>query len=84
MIFEMWKYNSWGKSIKWLNFSDRSVYGHSTPVPKEGDKLYCKMQSGKVATFEFIEVEQMSNPRDQFFAKVKDTDYLKEAEMPHS
>ena len=59
-----------------------SLIGTAGPFPgwtyniKVGDLVRCQMQSGKTAEFEVIKLNRMSDPKDQYFAKVKDVRYL--------
>ena len=69
-IISMWEHSGWGNSINWMDWDKRRVYGHLTPTPKKGDILMAKMESGKIARFEFKEVDVMRDPSDQFFATV--------------
>lgn len=72
----MWEHQGWGNSIGWMNWSKRKVFGHMTPCPSKGDILQCKMESGKIASFRFKNVEVMRDPSDQFFATVEDMNYV--------
>lgn len=46
------------------------VNGHKRVVPQVGQTLAGEFQRSWIV-FEFVEVEQMTDPPDQFFAKVK-------------
>ena len=74
-VISMWEHSEWGNSIYFTDWYKRRVAGHLKPVPKEGDILRSKMESGKIARFKFENVDVMSNPRDQFFATVSDLEY---------
>lgn len=74
-IISMWEHSGWGNSINWMDWDKRKVYGHMTPTPKKGDILRAKMESGKIARFEFKEVDVMRDPSDQFFGTVSDLEY---------
>jgi hypothetical protein len=74
-IISMWEHSGWGNLINWMDWYERKVYGFMTPTPKEGDILRAKMENGKIAKFEFIHVEVMLDPSDQFFATVSDLGY---------
>ncbi len=74
-VIAMWEHDTWGDSIFWLDYTTMKVSGHMTPKPKPGDKMLCQMQSGKVAEFEFVSVDNAWGVRDQFFAKVKFLNY---------
>lgn len=74
-ILNMWEHESWGNSIFFMSWEDRVVAGFLSEIPEKGDILRCKMETGKIARFEFTEVDRMSNPPDQFFATVKDLNY---------
>ncbi len=41
-----------------------------------GEEVYVKMESGKIAVFEVSEIKYMSDPKDQYFATLKDLRYL--------
>lgn len=71
----MWEHSSWGNSIFWIDWDKRKVSGFLPNIPKKGDILQCKMESGKIAQFKFELVEVMNDPKDQFFALVSDLDY---------
>jgi len=73
--FSLWKHRGWGNSINWQDWEKRSLYGHMTPKPKVGDILRVKMESGRIGLFEFTEVRGCNDPKDMFFAKVKDLRY---------
>lgn len=74
-IISMWEHSALGNSINWIYWDKLKVYGHLTPTPKEGDILRAKMESGKIARFEFKEVNVMRDPCDQFFATVSYLEY---------
>jgi hypothetical protein len=46
--------------------------------PQVGDHLEVRMQSGKVAVFEFIEVKRAGDPPDMYTGSVKGLDYRDE------
>lgn len=77
-IYNMRKCRSWGNAINWLNFDTRCVSGHQYRIPKVGDFLIAEMTSGKLYKFKFIKVEQCRDPKDMFFANVKDVGYCDE------
>lgn len=65
-----------GANAFWLDWENRRVSGWTSPSPKIGDELTCEMVSGKTLLFEFIDVEVMLDPPDQYFATVRDVDYI--------
>ncbi len=73
---KMWKHNGWGDSIYFTNYEEMRIAGHFMYRIKEGDVLQSKMQSGKIGQFKVTEIEFMSNPKDQFFGKVKPIGYI--------
>jgi len=75
--FSLWEHRGWGDSINWQDWEKRSLYGLMTPKPKVRDILRAKMESGKIARFEFTEVREMADPKDMFFATVRDLEYEK-------
>lgn len=74
--YDMDNHSSWGSSINWYCYKSRRIHGHITPMIRAGDEVVSKMASGKHAVFRVVEVERMTNPTDQFFAKVEDVGYL--------
>jgi len=68
----------WGNYIGWLNFDKLRVHGHITPMIKVGDELVAQMESGNDFIYRVTKVDQMANPRDQFFADVEPVGYLKD------
>jgi len=76
VVINMWEHKSWGDNILWFNWKRRRLVGWMTPIPKVGDEVRCKMRSGKIGRFEIVKVEPQSNPRDMFFADVRDIGYL--------
>ena len=73
---------SWGNSIYWLDYKERKLTGHLTPVPKIGDKIICELKSpNKYRHFKIYTVfivQDFDDPPDQFFAIVKDSGYIVE------
>lgn len=66
-----------GSNLFWMDWEKRRLGGFAIANgPKVGDKLECVMKSGKTAVFEFTKVDWMMDPKDQFFATVKDVKYL--------
>ena len=72
--------SGWGRRISWTDSSqfqkrkldedEFDVNGHHDPVPVVGQTLVAEFQRSWIV-FEFVSVERMSDPEDQFFAKVK-------------
>ncbi len=73
---DMDKASGWGNSMFFMDWDKRRISGHMTPRPAIGDIVLSKMQSGKVARFELVEIELKRDPPDMFFATVKDLGYL--------
>jgi hypothetical protein len=76
MIWKAWEHSGWGDSIGWMDYQKGEVHGHTTPLPRAGDELQEKMQSGKTLRFEFIKVRPCTDPSDMWFATVRPIDYL--------
>lgn len=68
----------WGDSIIWMDWKTRTLSGHTTPLPKAGDELLCKMVSGKTGRFRFAKVEPCGDPSDMWFATMEDVGYVDE------
>lgn len=68
-------HRGWGDRIDWFNFDTRRIEGHLSIIPEVGDHIISRMGSGKNAVFEIIKVDRCYDPRDQFFATVKDIGY---------
>lgn len=77
-VWDKEAHNGWGDSIQWMNWEKRRLVGWTTPLPVKGDMLQSKMESGKVAQFEFVKVEPCIDPSDMWFATVKDIGYADE------
>ena len=71
--------NFWGYQISWFDWNKRRIYGHLSPLPKEGDTFTYAMKSGKRALFKIIKVEPCGNPPDMFWADVEDVKYIEES-----
>ncbi len=69
--------NNWGDAISWLDWDTRRVTGHKSVPPMKGDYLIAELGQGD-AVFQFVSVDRMSDPPDQFFATVKDIGYLRD------
>ena len=74
-MFSMWKHEGWGDSIFWWDEDKNRVTGHLTPLPRKGDLLRCKMKSGRICQYKFVEVEGFCNPGDQFMGTVDKIGY---------
>lgn len=72
--WKMCQHVGWEDKIQWTNYDARKIHGW-LKGPKKGDFVECKMQSGKVAWFEIIQIEYMTNPIDLFMARLKDIGY---------
>lgn len=75
-VWRMWEHSGWGDSVSFWDFEKRRITGHLTPRPRVGDEVQAKMQSGKIGRFEIQEVDYMLDPKDMFFATVKDVGYV--------
>lgn len=63
-----------GCDIYWHDYDRRVICGHSGQ-PKIGDVFTTKMISGKIGVFEVINVRWCNDPRNMYFADVKDVGY---------
>lgn len=52
-----------------------AMHGQDQKQLKVGQLLRCKMESGRNAIFRLIELEYMSDPKDQYFGRVEDVGY---------
>lgn len=59
MIWNMWEHQGWGDSVHFLNWNKRQIAGRLTPLPRAGDEVRVKMESGRVARFEIVDVDYM-------------------------
>ena len=75
-VIRMWEHAYWGDNIEWFHFEDRTLVGWLPIRPKKGDYVLDKMTSGNVAVFKVVSVELQRDPRDMFYATVKDMGYL--------
>lgn len=75
-VLNLWEHSGWGDSVYFSSFEERRIAGHLQERLKLGDEIRSKMDSGKVGRFEIIDIEYCRDPRDQFFATVKDLGYL--------
>ena len=64
-----------GVTAFWFDYDRMRVSGWATARPERGDLLLSQMQSGKTAVFEFVSVDYMRDPPDQYFATVKGVGY---------
>lgn len=63
-----------GIDFYWSDYDKRVICGHSGS-PEAGDVFTAKMQSGKIAVFEVTNVRWCNDPRNMYFADVKDVGY---------
>lgn len=75
--YNMQEHTGWGNTIAFYNWETRRIFGWKRGL-KVGDKLISKMQSGKTAEFEIIEIEYKRDPSDMFFGYVSDIGYINE------
>lgn len=62
------------QSIYWQDFDRRRICGHIGD-PKIGDVITTKMQSGNIGVFEITKVDWCMDPKNMYFADVKDVGY---------
>ena len=74
-VWDMDKHKGWGNNISWLDWDKRSLYGHTTPLPKVGDEILSPMLSGKKGSFIIAQIRYCTDPSDMWFATVKDNGY---------
>ena len=76
-IIDMQKHNGWGNNISWSNWDRRRIYGHLpfSLRPKGGDEIRCLAESGQTMRFEVESIELQNDPKDMFFATLKDIGY---------
>jgi len=73
----------WGNSIEFssmrsftdanLNTDVLNVYGHKQIIPRVGQTMLMEDKNSFIL-FEFVEVDEVENPREMFFGKVKAID----------
>lgn len=68
--------SAWGNRIKFRDFENRTVTGWITPHIEDGDLFGYQMQSGRIAVFRLINVDNQDNPSDMFFADAIDIGVL--------
>lgn len=79
-IKESWPnkiYDVNGIDIYWMDYDRRRICGHSYR-PKVGEGFRAKMQSGKYGIFLITKVDWCGDPRNMYFATVKDMGYENE------
>jgi len=64
----------WGNSIQWQNWERRSIVGWKYRTPETGDILRCQLTRGW-ARFVFTKIDRCMDPKDMFFADVRDLGY---------
>lgn len=72
-VFKLNTESEWSNT--WFDFERRRVVGHFGK-PQIGDIFTSKMISGKIGVFEVTKVDWMQDPRNMFFADVKDVGYF--------
>jgi len=82
-VWNMEEHRGWGDTIYFSNWDERKITGWlpfklGEPRIRVGDEVRCKMKDGRTARFIVTELESMSDPRDMFFGKVADLDYVEE------
>jgi hypothetical protein len=76
----------WGNAIQWTSQDTTltpdsrilRIVGWKRFIPKEGDSLESKMESGKTGIFVIHNVERCGDPPDMFFADAYFLDYQTE------
>lgn len=68
--------SAWGNRIKFRDFQNRTVTGWITPRVEDGDLFGYQMQSGRIAVFRLVNVDNQRNPSDMFFADAIDIGIL--------
>lgn len=75
-VIRMWEHVSWGNNVEWFDFRHGQLVGWLTTLPKKKDYVLEKMDSGRIAVFRVVSVEPQPDPKDMFFATLKDLGYL--------
>ena len=70
----------WGHRITISDYEKSKVHGHISPRVSDGDRFAYQMNSGRVAVFELEDVDNCTDPKDQFFASFFTVGYLKEGD----
>jgi hypothetical protein len=76
VVWRMWEHRGWGDCIQWM--CKDQISGHTRPLPKEGDDLLCKMESGRVGIYRFTKVNPCTDPSDMWFADVEGVGYAED------
>lgn len=71
----------WGNAINWQRYPNE-VVGWKLQLPRAGDILFSKMESGRTGVWRFTNVKPCYDPRDMFFASVEPLGYEDEIEVP--
>lgn len=82
-VYKMWEHTGWGDAIGWMDFGRREIHGHLYRIPEKGDEVQAKMQSGNIGRFEVVSVKRMLDPKDQFFATVRDLGFVETPDCCH-
>lgn len=80
-VYKKWEHRGWGDSINIDKINKNSsfrIHGWLPNIPRNGDKLIYKAQSGKYISGYIVNVECCGDPRDMFFADVIPFEYLNE------
>lgn len=70
----------WGWALHEITLGNDGLYslmGHGLNIMK-GDYLLLKMESGKIAKFEVMEIKYYRDPVDMWRGKIKGIDYVEE------
>ena len=78
MQADFYIHSNWGDHVTWLtdfsqidlNKDTARVYGHLSKCPRVGDTLIGEFQNS-IIKFEFVSVNNCSEPSDMFFGDVK-------------
>lgn len=82
-VYQKENYQSWGNAIYWLDKpTDYKIYGFiASPKIKEGDELRIRLSSGRIGCLIMYNIDYKNDPRDMFFANVKELGFLDELEQ---
>ncbi len=75
-VIKLWQHNTWGNSVYFNDWEKRKITGFLRNLPVIGDCIHTKMESGSTAELMIIDIKYTHNPKDMFFATVKDIGYV--------
>jgi hypothetical protein len=70
--YKAWEHVYWGDRISVVNWNKRRIVGWLDRIPNPGDRIQFQVNSGNVLETVVQSVERCSDPKDMFFATVKD------------